>query len=143
MDPSNKSASGIEVPLPPMESAPPAANSGEIIPLGPGPERPPANVERAPVPGLSTAPPSTIPLPVPQPVSVTTTVSAAGGTVTSQSTPLAAKDDGDLIEKVWVDKAKQIVGRTKNDPHKQSEELTIFRADYMKKRYGKTIKISQ
>ena len=51
-------------------------------------------------------------------------------------------DDDDQIEKVWVEKAKQIVEQTRNDPHKQSQELTVFKADYMKKRYGKTIKVS-
>ena len=50
-------------------------------------------------------------------------------------------DDGDLIEKEWVEKAKQIVDKTRDDPHKQSEELTVFKADYMKKRYNKDIKV--
>jgi len=62
---------------------------------------------------------------------------------TSPSLPAAGDDDGDLIEKAWVDKAKQIVERTRDDPHKQSEAITVFKADYMKKRYGKTIKLSQ
>lgn len=53
------------------------------------------------------------------------------------------QDDGDLIEKEWVDKAKQIVEKTRNDPYKQSEELTVMKADYMKKRYGKDIKVDK
>lgn len=52
-------------------------------------------------------------------------------------------DDGDAIEKDWVDKARQIVAANRNDPHRQSEEMMIFRADYMKKRYGKDIKLSK
>lgn len=52
-------------------------------------------------------------------------------------------DDGDLIEKEWVNKAKQIVDQNRNDPYKQSEELTVFRADYMKKRYNKNIKVDK
>ena len=52
-------------------------------------------------------------------------------------------DDGDLIEKEWVSKAKQIVEKNRNDPYKQSEELTMFRADYMKKRYNKNIKVDK
>ena len=52
-------------------------------------------------------------------------------------------DDGDLIEKEWVIKAKQIIERTRNDPYQQSEDLTLFKADYMKKRYGKTIKVNR
>jgi hypothetical protein len=52
-------------------------------------------------------------------------------------------DDGDLIEKEWVNKAKQIVARNRSDPYKQSEELMVLRADYMQKRYNKTIKLSK
>lgn len=50
-------------------------------------------------------------------------------------------DEGDLIEKEWVEKAKQIVEKTRDDPHKQSEELNVFKADYMKQRYNKNIKV--
>lgn len=52
-------------------------------------------------------------------------------------------DDGDVIEKDWVNKAKQIVVANRNDPHRLSEELMIFRANYMKKRFGKDIKLSK
>ena len=50
-------------------------------------------------------------------------------------------DDADLIEKEWVDKAKQIVSRTQGDPHAKSNELTGLKKDYIQKRYGKTIAI--
>jgi general stress protein 26 len=56
---------------------------------------------------------------------------------------LQASDDSDLIEKEWVNKAKQIVERTRDDPHKQTEELTLVKVDYMKKRYNKTIKLNK
>jgi hypothetical protein len=51
----------------------------------------------------------------------------------------AVADDGDLIEKEWVTKAKHIVMSTRDDPHKQTKELHALKADYMKKRYNKTI----
>ncbi|MCK9641773.1 MAG: hypothetical protein M0R39_17860 [Prolixibacteraceae bacterium] len=54
----------------------------------------------------------------------------------------AIADDVDVIEKEWVEKAKEIVTQTKTDPHKQSLELTKFKHDYMSKRYGKNIKLS-
>lgn len=60
-------------------------------------------------------------------------------TVGSQS-PLIA-DDADVIEKEWVQKAKAIVNQTKEDPHRQSAELSNFKHDYMSKRYGKDIKL--
>ena len=62
---------------------------------------------------------------------------------TSQTTSSLPLDDTDLIEKEWVNKAKQIVERTRDDPHKQSEELTLVKADYMKQRYNKTIKVNK
>ncbi len=52
-------------------------------------------------------------------------------------------DDGDLIEKEWVNKAKQIVESNRDDPRKQSAEITVFKADYLKQRYNKSIKISE
>lgn len=50
-------------------------------------------------------------------------------------------DDNDLIEKEWVLKAKQIVAATKDDPHTQNKELGKMKAEYLKKRYGKEIKV--
>ena len=61
----------------------------------------------------------------------------------AQDNPTQASDDSDRIEKSWVIKAKQIVESTRNDPYKQSEELSLFKADYMKKRYNRTVKVSK
>lgn len=55
--------------------------------------------------------------------------------------PVMAGDD-DLIEKVWVDKAKKIIQETKGDPYAQEREVSRLQADYIKKRYGKDIKIA-
>ena len=60
----------------------------------------------------------------------------------SSVTPIVA-DDNDLIEKEWVNKAKEIVERTRQNPYQQSQELNLFKADYMKKRYNKTLKLSE
>lgn len=57
------------------------------------------------------------------------------------TSPLAASDE-DLIEKEWVDKAKKIVALTKDDPYSQEKEVSKLQADYLKKRYGKEIKLS-
>lgn len=56
------------------------------------------------------------------------------------ATPVIA-DDNDVIEKEWVDKAKQIVARTQGDPHAKSNELTGLKKEYIQKRYGKSISI--
>lgn len=57
-------------------------------------------------------------------------------------TPIIA-DDSDLIEKEWVLKAKEIVARTKHDPYLQNKEVERIKADYMKKRYNKDIRITE
>lgn len=57
------------------------------------------------------------------------------------STPPVA-DDVDLIEKEWVNKVKEIVEKTKNDPYEQSKQLTVLKADYLQKRYNKSIKLT-
>jgi hypothetical protein len=49
-------------------------------------------------------------------------------------------DDVDVIEKVWVQKAKTIVSETKDNPHDQSVQLSNIKRDYIKKRFNKDIK---
>ena len=82
-----------------------------------------------------------IPLPVPSaPVPGNPLAAVAP---TTQSVVPGAADDGDLIEKEWVVKAKQIIQRTQDDPYQQSKAVNVFKADYMQKRYNKTIKLSE
>lgn len=57
------------------------------------------------------------------------------------SNPLVANDE-DLIEKEWVDKAKKIVQETRSDPYTQEKEVSKLQADYIKKRYGKDVKLA-
>ncbi len=52
-------------------------------------------------------------------------------------------DDNDLIEKDWVDKAKDIVLKTRHDPFLESKEINAFKADYLKKRYNKVLKVRE
>lgn len=72
-----------------------------------------------------------------------TTASQASATTTQQDdvTPVIAADV-DLIEKEWVDKAKKIVSETKNDPYEQESAVGKLQADYLKKRYGRDIKLA-
>jgi hypothetical protein len=51
----------------------------------------------------------------------------------------AVAGDEDVIEKEWVDKAKQIIETTKNDPHERTERVNQLQKDYLKKRYGKEL----
>ncbi len=59
-----------------------------------------------------------------------------------QATALAANDT-DLIEKEWVVKAKSIIEKTKDNPHEQTRDMSKFKADYVKKRYNKELKVSE
>ncbi len=77
-------------------------------------------------------------LPVQQVAHVPTTLSAADDT----GLPLVANDH-DLIEKEWVIKAKDIVNRTKNDPHARSGQMSKVKVGYVKKRFDKDIKLSE
>ncbi len=52
----------------------------------------------------------------------------------------AVADDVDVIEMEWVNKAKQIIKDTKDDPHAQEQAVERLQRDYLKKRYGKEIK---
>jgi len=129
---------GMQLPAP-MEQLPVPGPTPEVDPSVAETGQP-AAPER--VPAAPVAPPLAVPVPLPtlpiQPVQSP----QADVTATTQSASLIA-DDGDLIEKEWVNKAKQIVERTRDDPYKQSEELTGVKADYMKKRYNKTIKLNK
>ncbi|MDQ5972660.1 MAG: hypothetical protein QG553_819 [Patescibacteria group bacterium] len=53
----------------------------------------------------------------------------------------ALADDGDLIEKEWIQKAKSIVERTRNDPYHQNLEINKVKKDYIQKRYNKNVKL--
>ena len=55
----------------------------------------------------------------------------------------AIADDVDLIEREWVHKAKEIVEHTRGDPHAQNKEMNKVKADYLKKRYNKDLKLEE
>lgn len=89
-----------------------------------------------------------LPTPAPQPIADPVqdddedqTVSDAQKKAELQAPELA--NDVDVIEKEWVDKAKQIVKDSIDDPYNQNHNVSVLKADYMKKRYGKDIKIPQ
>jgi len=58
------------------------------------------------------------------------------------STPASA-EDVDLIEKAWVEKAKEIVDGTHGDPYMQSKQINQVKADYIKKRYNRDVKVDE
>jgi hypothetical protein len=87
--------------------------------------------------------------------SITPSSKQVDGTVAQTQTPaqtsagepdddsLLHADDLDLIEKAWVEKAKAIVKDTQGDPYAQNKLMSKMKADYLKKRYNRDIKVSE
>lgn len=81
--------------------------------------------------------------------SAATAIAAPGAPVQAQptqqsstATPLVAADE-DLIEKEWVDKAKEIIEQTRDDPHARTQKVNELQRDYLQKRYGKVVGASE
>jgi hypothetical protein len=140
MNPSGNEHIGLNLPAPDPETLPLPPLPGEVLPAAPetapaGPELAAANQPPAAQPTATGVPVAAMPvLPI---------TSQTDDSTTTQTTSISVTDDRDLIEKEWVDKAKQIVERTRDDPRQQSKELTVVRADYMQQHYNKTIKPSE
>jgi hypothetical protein len=134
-------SNGNTTPNPNLNLPPPVAEQLPVVPVS-TPETASKQAEKQSVAAAETAPapmPTSIPA-VSNPTPVNLQQSDASSTTIS--TPTIA-DDNDLIEKEWVLKAKEIVAKTRNDPYKQNKDMNVVKADYMQKRYNKTIKLSE
>lgn len=96
----------------------------------------------APQPG-STAVADDTQLPALPVTSVVTTDDQAVAAPQSPLTTNLKAHDTDQIEKAWIDKTKSIAAQTADDPHRQKEELSRVKADYIHKRYNKIIKTDE
>lgn len=122
-----------QLPMPPV-------NNGERIPTLPTPEtgietgaerhEQAAEASAAVADAAAYSAPVAIPV-IPQPVAVDPPVAAGTG-------PLVAAD-ADIIEKEWVDKAKDIILKTRDDPSARTAMVNELQRDYLKKRYGKEL----
>lgn len=83
----------------------------------------------------ATAIAATLPVVLPQPVASDDATTLSLG----QAATLASNDD--VIEKEWVTRSKRIVKETKGDPYRKEHEVSKLQADYVKKRYGKEVKV--
>lgn len=105
-------------------------------------EAQPSSSERAEIQQHAPADPIVVPAVAAQPFLPAPAQSAPAPTAQPQAgSPLIAGDD-DLIEKEWVDKAKKIIQETRSDPYTQEKEVSKLQADYIKKRYGKDVKLA-
>ena len=57
---------------------------------------------------------------------------------TQSGVPATAADE-DLIEKEWVDKIKQVIIETRDDPAERERAAARLQAEYLRKRYGKEL----
>ena len=96
--------------------------------------------QSSPVAAVSTVQPPTVPI-IPPPLPADNSAAVQSGSLSPISPPVA--EDNDIIEKEWVSRAKAIVEHTKQDPHLQNKEINKFKADYIKKRYNREIKVSE
>lgn len=136
--------SSLEMNMPSPESLPTVPTpettpgSNPEFPM-PSPERGQESGERgaeqsAQAQAAVAAQPIPITLPTPMPTTADDTQSATA----ADDLPGVAGDE-DLIEKEWVDKAKQIISQTVGDPAQREKEVNRLQSDYLKKRYGKEL----
>jgi len=52
----------------------------------------------------------------------------------------SSAQDSDRIEPAWVNKAKEIIAQTHDDPYLQKDQMSKVKADYIMKRFNKQIK---
>lgn len=95
------------------------------------------------VPTTSPSPTSISPVGQPMPATQAPIPSGQNAQTVPISSAALAADDADLIEKEWVERAKAIIAHTSHDPRRQNHEINKIKADYIKKRYNKDIKIQE
>ncbi len=136
-----ESSPSLSLPAPQTEQAQPMTSTAEQqMQQGGYHEATSAQAMEQPGAALPVAPPMTSqaadPVGVPQPAG------QASSAAPSIPMPQIA-DDADLIEKEWIVKAKQIVEQTAKDPYRQNKEMSKVKADYLKKRYNKDLKVAE
>jgi len=138
MDPQLDKSPGLALPQPSHEQSPAGfgpPQAGEV-----SSEMPPGRPEFA-----VAAPAAPVPLAVPS-----VPPSQAGVQTPAVAAPLQpaaalplSDDDSDALDQEWINKAKAIVERTKTDPYVESSELGKAKADYLRIRFNKQIKIAE
>lgn len=130
----NREGGQFSLELPPQ----PESHEGEEKRQEQGQEAVPAPQERV---GKTPPPP---PLPaIPDDIpAVDTPVLTAPVTEDAQVQHVAdgSAKDTDRIEPAWVNKAKEIIAKTHDDPYLQKDQMSKVKAEYISKRFGKQIK---
>lgn len=165
MDPRSNNNSGLGLPQP-------GSDMGQLPPIHTpqsfhAPDTAASHFDTA-APQIGAAAPAAQPLPFAQPAAVSPVVAADPGPQAPQPTgaitpaqqsipsgPLTeeeaasqfsvapAEDTDTSFDEEWVEKARQVVSRTQNDPFLQSQELGKLKAQYIKLRYNKDVKVDE
>lgn len=123
---------------PQAETRPLPTGESESLPL---PERgtvstPENSPQKQPAQQVASQVASDLALPA---TSIVTDDGAAVSTDATDSTSSSAADS-DRIEKEWIDKAKTVISQTKDDPFEQKNAMSKVKAEYIQKRFNKTVK---
>lgn len=82
-----------------------------------------------------------------QPISNPSVVTPVGldstGNVTVDASNSADNGVSDQLDEEYISRAKAIVDRTKNDPFLQSKEIGKVKADYLRTKYNKQIRVAE
>lgn len=134
MDPQSEKTPGLHLPQPSIgEGAAFPAQYEEM------PQRPEYMTSTPEATASSPLQPSAVPAPaVPAVPPVPANDQARAAT-----TAPADDDSTDELDTEWINKAKHIVEQTKADPYIQSKEISKVKADYLRIRYNKHIKVGQ
>jgi len=141
MDPNVERSPALALPSPSGGFGAPSESLGgqgpsrapEAAPMGPesavGPAAPAIPVPLAPLPPASAAAHNPL-SPGPQPAVA--------------STPAPTNDSSaTALDEEWINKAKMIIERTKEDPYTESKELGRAKADYLRIRHNKQVKVAE
>jgi hypothetical protein len=128
MDPQAEKTPGLALPQPSSEQG------GFAVPeRAAAPETAPA-----PVAAPLTAPPITPAHPASQPPAIP----AAAVSAATAAASVPSDDNTSDLDEEWINKAKAIVEQTKYDPRLESTEISKVKADFLRIRYNKQIKVA-
>jgi len=140
MEPQSDKAPGLGLPQPSMERGSAGLDSYKVGYIAP--EMGAGGSEAGPGPGA--VPMQAPPLPQQQPMTARTHLDALNAPAPLAAAPPSdADDERDDLDEEWVNKAKSIVERTKSDPYIETREISKAKADYLRIRYNKQIKVAE
>jgi hypothetical protein len=130
----NREGGQFNYELPPQ----PESHEDEDKRLEQGQETAPAPQEKA---GRQAPPPALPAIPDDIPAADTPVIAVpAADDKAAHPVPDSSAKDADRIEPAWVDRAKDVIAKTHDDPYLRKDQMSKVKADYIAKRFGKQIK---